>query len=269
MGSRIFQINLMQGFLYPTTGFKRLLAAWLVLPVSLAVLVPPILMGLGLGGTLKLSAHQGLGLTLSILAICVLVGSIPFTCLAGYMLRCRKQVMQGNQQLPPWTGLKSLLRDGGGMDMLGIWFATPALVLVSLALTSLAGTIGNFSSHHTLGAFLMALLGSGAGLICLLLALVYWIFVLLVSPMATLRLALGASPLHAVSLKGILQDIGKGFGDYLLCCVLVWGVSVLFQMAQAAFWPLILVTFPSQVYLQLVWANLLGQYAVAYLPERL
>ena len=48
MGRRIFRINLLQGFLYPTTGFKRLLAAWLVLPVSLAVLVPPILLGLGL-----------------------------------------------------------------------------------------------------------------------------------------------------------------------------------------------------------------------------
>ena len=269
MGRRIFQINLMQGFLYPTTGFKRLLAAWLVLPLSLAVLVPPILMGLGLGGTLKLSLHQGLGLTLTVLAVCVAVGSVPFTCLAGYMLRCRKQVMAGNSQLPPWSGLKSLLSDGGGMDMLGLWFATPALLLLGLAVTSLAGTITNFSNHHTWGAFFIALLGSGVGLLFLLIALIYWIFVLLISPMATLRLALGASPLEAVSLKGILRDISKGIGDYLLCCLLVWGVSVLFQMAQAAFWPLILITFPSQVYLQLVWANLLGQYAVAYLPERL
>lgn len=266
MVRRIFRINLLQGFLYPTTGFKRLLAAWLVLPVSLAVLVPPILLGLGLKTS---TSVQGIPLTLTIFAVCVLVGSLPFTCLAGYLLRCRKQVMQGRSQLPPWTGLRALLKDGGGMDMLGIWFATPAIGLVALALTSLAGTIGNFSNHHTWGAFFIALFGSGAGLLCLLLALIYWIFVLLVSPMATLRLALGATPLQAVSLKGIVQDIGRGFGDYLLCCVLVWGVSVLFQMAQAAFWPLVLVTFPAQVYLQLVWAHLLGQYALAYLPERL
>lgn len=266
MGRRIFRINLLQGFLYPTTGFKRLLAAWLVLPVSLAVLVPPILLGLGLKTS---TSVQGIPLTLTILAVCILVGSLPFTCLAGYLLRCRKQVMQGQTELPPWSGLRSLMKDGGGMDMLGIWFATPALCLVALALTSLAGTITNFTSHHTWGAFFIALLGSGAGLFCLFIALIYWIFVLLVSPMATLRLALGATPFQAVRLTGILSDIQRGFGDYLLCCVLVWGVSVLFQMAQAAFWPLVLVTFPAQVYLQLVWANLLGQYAQAYLPERL
>lgn len=266
MGRRIFRINLLQGFLYPTTGLKRLLAAWLVLPVSLAVLVPPILLGLGLRSS---TSVQGLPLTLTVLAVCVLVGSLPFTCLAGYLLRCRTQVMRGNPQLPAWSGIRSLLKDGGGMDMLGLWFAAPALCLVGLALTSLAGTITNFSNHHTWSAFFLALLGSGAGLFCLLLALLYWIFVLWVSPMATLRLALGSTPFQAVSLKGILEDIGRGFGDYLLCCVLVWGVSVLFQMAQAAFWPLVLVTFPAQVYLQLVWANLLGQYAQAYLPERL
>ncbi len=266
MGRRIFRINLLQGFLYPTTGFKRLLAAWLVLPVSLAVLVPPILLGLGLKTS---TSVQGVPLTLTILAVCILVGSLPFTCLAGYLLRCRKQVMQGRTELPPWSGLRSLLKDGGGMDMLGIWFAAPALLLVAFALTSLAGTISNFTSHHTWGTFFFALFGSGAGILCLLLALVYWIFVLLISPMATLRLALGETPFQAVNLNGILRDIGKGFGDYLLCCVLVWGVSVLFQMAQAAFWPLVLVTFPAQVYLQLVWANLLGQYALAYMPERL
>lgn len=260
----MLRINLIQGFLYPTTGFKRLLAAWLVLPVSLAVLVPPILLGLGLKAS---TSVNGLGLTLTILAVCVAVGSLPFTVLAGYLLRCRKQVILGNRTLPSWSG--SLLKDGGGMDALGIWFATPALLLLACAFTSLVGPISNFSSHHTWGAFFLALLGSGAGILCLGAALLYWLFVLLVSPMATLRLALGATPLQAVSLKGILKDIQKGFGDYLLCCLVVWGVSVLFQMAQAAFWPLVLVTFPAQVYLQLVWANLLGQYALVYLPERL
>ena len=62
-------------------------------------------MGLGLGGTLKLNLHQGLGLTLTVVAVCVAVGSVPFTCLAGYMLRCRKQVMQGNGRLPAWSWL--------------------------------------------------------------------------------------------------------------------------------------------------------------------
>ncbi len=263
------RLNFLQAFLYPASAPKRLLAAWLVLPVSLAVLVPPILFGLGLGGSLSLNLHQGLGLSLTVLAVCILVGSLPFTVLAGYLLRCRKQIIQGQHTLPPWSGLKALLTDGGNMDALGLMFAAPTLVLVACGLTSLVGPITNLTHHHTWGAFFLALLGSGAGLICLLLALIYWMFVLLISPMATLRLALGAGPTQAVRLREVLKDIGRGWGDYLLCCILVWGVSILFQMAQAAFLPLILVAFPAQVYLQLVWAHLLGQYAQAYLPERI
>ena len=269
MSKKFFRINLLQGFLYPLSAPRRLLAAWLVLPVSLAVLVPPILFGLGLGGTLSLDLHQGLGLTLTVLAVCLLVGSIPFTYLAGYMLRCRKQVMNGNSVLPPWSEAGKLLQDGGNMDALGLMFGLPTLFFLGLGLTVLVAPLTHLSTHHTWIAFVLALFGSGAGLLFLSLALMYYLFVLLVAPMATLRLALGSGPWQSVQMTGVLQDIGRGWGDYLLCCILVWGASIAFQLAQGAFFPLILVSFPAQVYLQLVWAHLLGQYARAYLSERI
>ena len=269
MRDKFFRVNLLQGFLYPLTAPKRLLAAWLVLPLSLAVLVPPILFGLGLGGTMSLSLHQGLGLSLTVLFVCLLVGSVPFTFLAGYLLRCRKQVIAGQSGLPHWQGPKELFMDGSNMDALGLMYGLPTLLLVGVGLTSLVGPITHLSSHHTWGAFFLALLGSGAGLLCLAVALCYYLLVLLVAPMSTLRLALGSGPWQAVRFQSVFSDIGRGWGDYLLCCVLVWGLSIVFQIAQGAFFPLILISFPAQVYLQLVWAHLLGQYARAYLADRL
>lgn len=258
------KINFLRGFLYPLTSPKRLLLSWLVLPVCLAILVPPILLGLGLGSTMSGNAQR-----LAVGGVCLLTGSLPFTCLAGYMMRCRRRVIAGDAQvLPPWTGIRDLMRLGGKMDVLGIILALPTLLLLGLGLTSLVGPLQNLSSHHTWGAFFLALLGSGAGLLCLLIAFCYWVSVLLLSPMATLRLALGASPLESLSVRGIFRDIGRGWLDYVLCCALVWGISIGFQVLQGAFPPLILIGFPAQVYLQLVWAHLLGQFARAYLQDR-
>ena len=90
---------------------------------------------------------------------------------------------------------------------------------------------------------------------------------MLLSPIASLRLALGQTPMQALSPRGMARDIGKGWFDYLLCCGVIWGISIAFGAAQSAFWPLIVVSFPVQVYLQLVWASMLGQYAQAYLLE--
>jgi len=269
MGVKFLRLNFLKAFAYPLSAPRRLLVAWLVLPVSLAVLVPPILFGLGLGGSLSLNLHQGLGLSLGVVGVCVVVGSVPFTFLAGYLLRCRKRVVQGESQLPPWNRPVALFSEGGSMDALGLFFALPTLTLVGLAVTSLVGPLTHLSTHHTWGALGLALLGSGAGLFCLGLALLYYLGVLVVAPMATMRLALGSSAWDAVQMKAVLGDIRRGWGDYLLCCLVLWGISLLFQIAQGAFFPLILVSFPAQVYLQLVWAHLLGQYALAYLPERI
>lgn len=269
MARRIFRINLAQGFLYPLTSIKRLLVACLVMPASLAVTLPPILFGLGVFGLVPLSLRQGIGLTLGLAALCVVVGSIPFTFLAGYMLRCRQRVMQGEATLPPWSPRGDLFQQGGRMDMLALFFGLPVLALFWGGLASVAVPLSHLPGHVGFGSVFLALLGSSAGLVCLLGALVCWLSAMVVSPMATLRLALGSTAWEAVQPGAVLADIRRGWFDYLLCCVLVWGASVLFQTMQAAFFPLIVVAFPAQVYLQLVWANLLGQFARAYLPERI
>ncbi len=260
----MFRINLIRGFVYPLTDLKRLLVAWLILPLSLLILVPPILAGLGLGGVLTLSFQQGVGLSLGVVATCLVVGSLPFTALAGYLYRCRQRVMQGDNSLPPWSGARRLLIDGGKMDTLGLILVLPSAVLLSGGLISLVGPLSHLGSQRTLGSLILALVGSGTGLMLLLTALLCWLFVLLISPMATLRLARGASPLRALNLDELFGEIRQGWTDYLICCLVCWGLSLAFQAAQAAFLPLIIVSFPAQVYLQLVWAHLLGQYARAH-----
>lgn len=269
MARSFFRINLAEGFLYPLTSWGRLLTACLVLPVSLALIVPPILLGLMGFGAVPLSLRQGLGMTVAIGLVCLLVGSVPFTFLAGYMLRCRKEVMRGARTLPSWQKRGELFREGGRMDALGLLFALPTMGLFWGGVGSVGLTLSNLHQHASWSAVLLAVLGSGAGLMCLIGALMSWLLAMLVSPMATLRLALGAGPLQSVRPSAWWADVRRGWFDYLLCCVLVWGGSVLFQLLQAAFWPLIVIAFPAQVYLQLVWANLLGQYARAYLPERI
>lgn len=269
MARNFLRINLAQGFLYPLTSWRRLLAACLVLPLSLLLVVPPILLGLVSFGVVPLSLRQGLGMTVALGIICVLVGSVPFTYLAGYMLRCRKSVMHGHTTLPPWDKRKSLLSDGGKMDALGLLFAVPTMGLFWGGIASVGLTLTNLHQHASWTAVLLAILGSGAGLMCLVCALIFWILAMLVSPMATLRLALGAGALESVRPGPWLADVRRGWFDYLLCCLLVWGGSVVFQAMQAAFWPLVVIAFPAQVFLQLVWANLLGQYARAYLPDRI
>jgi hypothetical protein len=262
--TRVFRINLLQGFLYPLSSLRRLLAAWLILPLSLAILVPPMLLGLGVLGTVSMSLKQGLGFTFVLIAVCVVAGAFPFTFLAGYLLRCRREVIAGNPSLPPWSRWRDLLAGGGEMDTLALLVGIPTVALFWTALATVGLTLKNVYDHHTWGAALLALLGSGTGLALLLCAVLVWLLAMLFSPIASLRVATGHTAFKALSLPGMIKDIARGWFDYLLCCGLVWGISVLFGMAQAAFWPLIVVGFPVQVYLQLVWANLLGQYAVAY-----
>jgi hypothetical protein len=266
----VFRINLWQGFLYPLSSLKRLAAAWLILPLSLTVLVPPILLGLGVLSTVSMSLQQGLGFGLLVGLVCVTVGALPFTFLSGYMLRCRKEVISGNgSELPPWNRWGDLLAGGGHMDTLALIFALPPLVLFWFALSAVGMSLKNLYDHVSWGSALWALLGSGAGLGLLACAVVVWLVAMMFSPIASLRVALGHSALSAVSPLGMMRDIRRGLGDYLLCCAVVWGIGILFSMAQTGFWPLIVVNFPVQVTLQLVWAHLLGQYARAYLGDNL
>lgn len=261
----VFRVNLLKSFLYPLSSLKKLLAACLILPLSLAVLVPPILLGMGVLTTVSMSLKQGLGFTLVVAAVCVVVGALPFTLLAGYLLRCRQEVIAGNSRLPVWDRFSLLMADGGRMDTLALLVAVPTAAFFWAGVTTLGFSWKNLYDHHTWGAAGLALLGSGAGLVFLLCAFVVWLTIMAFSPIASLRLALGDSPGTAISPRGMFRDIKRGWFDYLLCSVVVWAISVGFGMAQSAFWPLIVVSYPVQVYLQLVWANLLGQYARAYL----
>lgn len=260
----MFRVNLLKGFLYPLTSLKRLVAAWLILPLSLAVLVPPILLGMGVLGTVSMNLQQGIGFTVAVALVCLLVGAFPFTFLAGYLLRCRKCVLDGEDRLPAWNRWGELLSDGGKMDTLAILIGVPTGLLFWSGVGVFGLSIKNLHDHHTWGAAALAVLGSGAGLGFLLCAFCVWLVVMFFSPIASLRLAQGHGPLAALSLSGMLKDIRRGWFDYLLCCCLVTALSVLFSLAQTAFWPLVVVSFPVQVYLQIVWASLLGQYARAY-----
>ena len=261
----MFRINLIRGFLYPLTSARRLVAACLMLPLSLAILVPPILFGLTVMGMVNMNLTQGIGFGLGLGCICLVVGAIPFTFLAGYTLRCRKRVIEGESTLPPWNGVGELLSDGGRMDTLAVFFATPTMAMFWFGVASVAAPLTYLGQERTWEALALAVLGSSAGLASFLGALCWWFMAMLISPMATLRLARGHSTIEALSLRGILGDIRKGWLDYLLCCVVTWGISIIFSAAQTAFWPLVIVAFPVQVYLQLVWSYLLGSYARAYL----
>lgn len=264
----MFRLNLLQGFLYPLTAPKRLLAACLILPLSLAVLVPPALLGLGVFGTVSMNLKQGIGFSLLLLAVCVTIGFLPFTFLAGYTLRCRQQVMAGVPTLPAWDRWKQLLSDGGRMDTLALLFGLPTLLFFWGALGTVGLSLKNLHDGLTWSSAGLALLGSGTGLLLFCGAILWWFIAMLFSPIASLRLARGLSPSTSVAPRGMLGDIRRGWLDYLLCCVLTWGVSMIFSAAQTAFWPLVVISFPVQVYLQLVWANLLGQYARVYFPEQ-
>ena len=263
----MLRINLLQGFLYPLTSWKRLLMACLILPMSLAVLVPPALLGLGVVSTVDMNLRQGVGFSLLLLAVCVTIGFLPFTFLAGYTLRCRREVMAGQTALPPWDRWKELLTEGGRMDTLAILFGLPTMLLFWGALGTVGLSLKNLHEQLSWTSAGLALVASGTGLLLLAGALIWWFSAMLFSPIASLRVARGFGPLSAVSPRAMLSDIRRGWLDYLLCCVLTWGVSLVFSAAQTAFWPLIVISFPVQVYLQLVWANLLGQYARAYFPD--
>lgn len=263
----MFRVNLLKSFIYPLSSFKRLLAAWLILPLSLATLVPPILIGMGVLGTVSMTLKQGLGFTLAVVGVCVVVGAFPFTLLAGYLVRCRQEVIAGNSTLPAWERPGALLADGGRMDTLALLVALPTAAFFWAGVTVVGVSWKNLYDHLSWSSAGLALLGSGAGLAFLLCALVVWLTIMLFSPIASLRLAMGDSPKTSVNPAGMISDIRRGWFDYLICSVVVWVISILFGMAQSAFWPLIVVSYPVQVYLQLVWANLLGQYARAYLLE--
>jgi len=158
----LFRINLFKGFVYPLTKPLRLLAACLVLPLSLVVLVPPILLGLGVLGTVDMNLKQGLGFTLAVGAVCVLVGAIPFTFLAGYTLRCRKRVIAGESTLPPWSNPRELLSDGGKMDTLALIVGLPTMGLFWGGVTLVAALLTYLNHERTWEAAGLALLGSSA-----------------------------------------------------------------------------------------------------------
>lgn len=264
----MFRIHLLRAFFYPLSRPRRLLAAWLILPLSLALIVPPVLLGLGVLGTSSFDWVQGMSFSLVVVLVCLLVGALPFTFLTGYLLRCRKAVIEGQTCLPAWNHRRQLLADGGRMDTLALLIGVPMGLCFWGAVASFGVSFKTLHDHQSWGALGLALLGSGTGLALLAAALVCWLLVMLFAPMASLRLALGHSPLASLSPAGLWCDIRRGAIDYFLCCLLVGCLSLLFSLAQSAFWPLILVGFPVQVYLQLVWASLLGQYARAYRMDR-
>lgn len=262
---RLMRVNFPKAFLYPVGSIKRLLVAWLVVPVFLALLAPPLILGVGLSlGLSKDWWHAG-GYSLGVLALIVFLGLIPGTFLTGYLLRARRMVAEGIDHMPPWNGFRKLLADGGEMDTLIFLVGAPFSACLWGGLASVGGTLALWGYERSWQTFGAALLGSGLGLSLLAGALFFWILMQFFGPIASLRLAVGHPVLQALSLGGMLRDIRKGWFTYLTAVVLISLAGMGFTAAQTACPPLILVNYPVQVYLQLVWASILGQYARGYL----
>lgn len=262
---KLFRVNLVKGFLYPLLAFRRLLVAWLVVPLGLLAVAPPLVLGVGLSlGLSKDWWHAG-GYTALVVALVAVVGLIPGTYLTGYLLRARRMVAEGNHSMPAWNDLNAMFADGSRMDTLIFLVGAPFSACLWMGIASAGGTLALFGWERTWETFGAAILGSGMALMLFALAAFFWVLMQFFGPIASLRLALGKGPLAALSLRGMLADIRKGWGSYLICCVVLSLAGLLFSLAQTAFPPLILVNYPVQVYLQLVWASLLGQYARAYL----
>ncbi len=261
----LLRVNLVKAFFYPLLSFKRLLIAWLIVPLGLLMLAPPLVLGVGLSlGLSKDWWHAG-GYTVGVLVMLFFVGVIPGTFLTGYLLRARRMVAEGIHTMPPWTGLRKMFVEGGEMDTLIFMVGAPFSACLWTGIASVGGTLALFGYQRTWATFGAALAGSGVAIMLFAGAAFCWILMQFFGPIASLRLATGHSVTSALSPRGMLSDIRKGWFCYLLAVVILAAAGLLFSLAQGAVPPLILLNYPVQVYLQLVWASVLGQYARGYL----
>lgn len=262
---RLLKVNLIKAFLYPIQSFRRLLVAWLIVPLGLLMLAPPLVLGVGLSlGLSKDWWHAG-GYTAAVIALIFFVGMIPGTFLTGYLLRARRMVADGNHTMPAWNALRHMFWQGGEMDTLIFLVGAPFSACLWTGLASIGGTLALWGYERTWGTFWAALAGSGVAVMLFAAAAFCWLLMQFFGPIASLRLALGKSVLAALSPGGMLGDIRKGWFCYVLAVGILAAAGLLFSLAQTAFPPLILLNYPVQVYLQLVWASVLGQYARGYL----
>jgi len=263
--SRLLRVNLVKAFLYPVQSFRRLLVAWLIVPLGLLMLAPPLVLGVGLSlGLSKDWWHAG-GYTAAVVALIFFTGMIPGTFLTGYLLRARRMVADGNHTMPAWKGLRRMFWEGGEMDTLIFMVGAPFSACLWTGLASVGGTLALWGYQRTWGTFGAALAGSGVALMLFTMAAFCWVLMQFFGPIASLRLALGNSVLGSLAPGGMLSDIRKGWFCYLLAVAILALAGLLFSLAQTACPPLILLNYPVQVYLQLVWASVLGQYARGYL----
>lgn len=268
MRNILLKVNLVKAFLYPLLSFKRLLVAWLIVPLGLLALAPPLVLGVGLSlGLSKDWWHAG-GYTVGVLVMLFFVGMIPGTFLTGYLLRARRLVAEGNHTMPPWSSLRNMFVEGGEMDTLIFMVGAPFSACLWTGVASVGGTLALFGYQRTWATFGAALAGSGVALMLFAGAAFFWVLMQFFGPIASLRLATGHSVTSALSPGGMLRDIRKGWFCYFLAVLILALAGLLFSLAQGACPPLILLNYPVQVYLQLVWASVLGQYARGYLGYR-
>lgn len=200
---------------------------------------------------------------MKLVVLCVML--LAFPLFSGYLVEIQKDVSEGKDDKLPniddyvgffFKGMKLLL-------IVGIFALPPGILLFMSFGASLVGVLTSAATQSLAGVAS----GVGLGLVGLfvtgIVALVLWI----VLPMCVVRYATSGSVGSAFDFGAVLADMGKGPLDYI-AILLVWPVT-----HQLVSWILgiipmgALLIWPFTVYMLLVLAGLMGQYARLYLVQ--
>ncbi|MBT9587434.1 DUF4013 domain-containing protein [bacterium] len=235
------------------------LAGWLCLVASASLLqpTPAILAGVAL---------SSVGVVLW-----------PLLLLLGYYLRTVREAAEGSTTLPAWNHWFSLTVDGLAMVvtifLISMWPVVPFVVGGGL-MGGFAAIPGMADPRNSLAATFLSLFGSVLGICCLIGFFLIFVALIVMGPMAILRLARTNSVFSAANPFALLVDIFAGGLDYLVFLslvvvtyvVLFMALSLLTLLSMGILTPVAIMLAPiTQVYVKLFSAQLLGQYGRAHL----
>lgn len=193
--------------------------------------------------------------------------SIPFPLYMGYLVDVQKEVAEGNdEKMPNIDDFMGFFFRGLKLFFIVCIFAVPPITMLCMSFG--AGLVGMLTSAHAGGNLAGAASGVGLGLVGLFATGIVMMVLWIILPMCTLRYATTGSIGAAFDFGGVLSDMGRGPLDY---AVILLTMPVVHQVLSwiLAFIPLgQLLIWPFSVYLAVVMANLMGQYARIYLSGR-
>lgn len=264
----MFKLDASEAFNYPLRGRNSFLVAALLIPAAIIGIIVTVAGAVALSGQVNPNTEQLqlVKLTLAVTAVILVLIAAPCVLLTGFFIRATRAVGRGvTGVLPGWGNLPELFLTGLGSWVVGLGLGLLPLatlgLIIAWSMTSLG--LGQEQQH---AAFSRAIASGGAFLVLggfLLLALLACVL----APMANLRYAMSGSVLAALNPAGLVRDILRAPGDYVLCLLAPMGLNSVAGGVMSIVPPLLLLYLPFTVYSQLFTANLLGQYWRLHVAE--